>query len=128
MIWRTLIVVMSTTFLTACQNDIGEQFVGTWENIRSTAEELTIHRSGENYVLIATITSCFPKVTRYDRNAPKKEPEMDCNKSEEKFPATYSKGKLVIRAGNEALDLLVDEKTGYLLTKGEQYKKITNTD
>ena len=122
------ILMMTAVFLTGCQTDESEKFIGSWENIRNKAEELAINRNGENYVVSVRTTLCNPKATKYDRNAPKTEPELDCEQKEEKFPATYGGDKLTIKVGAQTLDILIEKTSGHLLAKGEQFKKISNTN
>jgi len=111
--WNILIILIYATLLTSCWTQKSDSFEGDWMQItpinsHSDLSELIISKNGDNFIV--------------ENIAP-----TSSGVSPQKLPASYNKeqNKLVYMEMNIPIELIIDEKTGHLISSlfGE-YEKV----
>lgn len=114
MLRSTLILIMSAAFLTGCQTDEGEKFLGSWQNAKRASERLAIEQNGKSYLITVTRKTCFT--------------ETNCKDIIQKASAVLEADRLVVREGSNQINVVIDEKTGSLLANGTEYNRGVKTE
>lgn len=108
---RIFILFFSTAFLVGCLADNGSRFLGSWQNVKYEKENVEIVKNGSSYLISMKKPDCFGP--------------NDCRTLEKKFTASLVDDRLEIRENGYQVNLIIEEKTGYLLiNNNETYRKL----
>ena|SRR5471032_658505 len=96
------VAVLFALLLSACNQDAGNSFIGTWTKVSGQGSGLVIERNGSNFI-VNFQNSSFGKV------------------------AGYMKGDLLhVDLPMTSADLTIDKKTGHLIVPGEELVRVGN--